>query len=200
MKRWLPMVMLAFPMVAGAQASTPTFHAKGFFLGAGLNGTAIDSDELADGSDSGGGLSLQLGWGFTPALALFLEGTAASINAEGDSWMLSHGELGLRYHFVGGARKFVPYVEGAAGSRIGTLENTTVGTQQGDLEISGPGFTLGGGFLYFFNKGLGLNTSLKWTSGEFTTVKFRNVSVSGFEYDATTTRLSVGLTWFFGKR
>lgn len=200
MTRWLSMLLLVLPLAAGAQSAAPVFNAKGFFLGAALNGSAIDSDELSDGTDSGGGLTLQLGFGFNPSLAIFLEGAAASIDADGESWILSHGDLGLRYHFVGAARKFVPFVEGSAGTRMGTLEDATLGGQQGDLEISGPGFTLGGGFLYFFNQGLGLNTSLKWTTGEFTTVKFRNVSVSGFEYDATTTRLSVGLTWFPGKR
>ena len=40
-----------------------------------------------------------------------------------------------------------------------------------------------------------LGASLRWTVGEFSTVKFNNVSLEGFELDATSTRLMLGVTW-----
>lgn len=195
-------LMLALPLAAGAQAAgTPTFHAKGFFLGAGLHGANIKSDEPNDsGDDSGGGLSVYLGWGFTPQLAIFLEGAGSAMDGDDGNWTLSHGELGLRYHFTGATRKFVPFVEGAAGSRMGSGEEVTIGNVTDEMELSGPAFTLGGGFLYYFGTKFALNTSLKWTTGEFTTVKFGNVTVEGFDFDATSSRLTVGLTWFTGTR
>jgi len=64
-----------------------------------------------------------------------------------------------------------------------------------DLEISGGGFTFGGGVKYHVAPAWALGASLRWTVGEFSTVKVNNVSVDGFEIDATSTRLTVGVTW-----
>ena len=71
-----------------------------------------------------------------------------------------------------------------------------VGTQTVDVEVSGSGFSFGGGFLYFFNPKWALDVGLNVTTGEFDTVKFDNISISGFEIDATSARLKVGVTWF----
>ena len=57
-----------------------------------------------------------------------------------------------------------------------------------DVEITGAGFTLGGGLLYFFNRSLGFSTDLKWTTGEFDKVKVGRVSVDGLDIDATSSR------------
>jgi hypothetical protein len=47
-----------------------------------------------------------------------------------------------------------------------------------------------------------IGASLRWTTGEFSTVEFNNVSIDGFELDATSTRLNLGVTWrpMVGKR
>ena len=66
----------------------------------------------------------------------------------------------------------------------------------GDLEMSGVGVSFGGGFHYFFNPKWALTTSLKWTTGEFSTVKFGSVSVNDLELDATSRRFSLGVSWF----
>ena len=70
------------------------------------------------------------------------------------------------------------------------------GSQQVDLEISGGGFTFGGGLQYHVAPPVSLGASLRVTVGEFTTVKINNVSVDGFELDATSTRLTIGVTWW----
>jgi Outer membrane protein beta-barrel domain len=192
---------LAVPAALLAQGTSGPANVKGFSLGIALNGSAISSDEVADGTDSGGGLTLGLGYGFTPRLLLFLDGTAASIRADGESWVLAHGDLGLRFHFTAPGRGFTPFVEGAFTTRTGTQENIEfLDGETADLEISGPGFTAGAGFLYFFSPRTALSTGLRWTTGEFTTVKFGNVSVDGLDLDATSTRVNIGLTWFFANR
>lgn len=203
--RTLLLLAAALPAVAQAQRSTPVFGAKGLFLGAALNGSAIKLDEFSDDNDgdtdSGGGLALFGGWGFTPQLALFVEASAASIDSEGETWTLAHADLGLRYHFTGATRKFVPFVEGAITGRLGSFEDIDFDDEDGvDVELTGGGVTLGGGFLYFFNKSLGLSTDLKWTTGEFDKVKVGNVSVDGLDIDATTSRFNLGLTWFPGRK
>lgn len=193
------LLLLAYPMVASSQRSGPgNSGAKGFFLGLALNGSALTADDLDSDTENGGGLQLSVGWGFTPKLALFLDGSAASMGSDGDSWILTHGDLGLRYHFASAGKSFVPFVEGALTGLVGSQEDIDFGNGTGDLEISGGGFSLGGGFLYFFSPRVALNTGLKWTKGEFNKVKFDNVSVEGLDIDATSARLNVGLTFFLG--
>lgn len=174
------------------------FGAKGFFLGAALNGSTIDAEDLNDDSESGGGLFIQFGWGFNSQLAIFLEGTAASMQSDGDSWILSHGDIGLRYHFAAPGRRFVPFIDGAFTGWSGLQDDADFGNQTGELEISGGGFSIGGGFLYFFSPRVALNTQLKFTNGEFNKVRFENVTVDGFDIDANSLRLNVGVSWFLG--
>ncbi len=195
----IALLLVAYPMTASSQRSGPaSAGAKGFFLGLALNGSALTADDLDSDTETGGGLQLQLGWGFNPKLAIFVDGSAASMESDGESWILSHGDLGLRYHFASAGKSFVPFVEGAFSSWIGSQDNVDFGSGTGDLEISGAGFTLGGGFLYFFTSRVALNAGLKWTKGEFDKVKFENVSVEGLDIDATSARLNVGITWFLG--
>jgi hypothetical protein len=176
--------------------------AKGFFLGAGLNGSLLNLDEALDDEDdeseNGGGLMLQLGFGFNPKLALFLEGSAAAMDTEGESWALVHGDLGLRYHFAAPGRKLVPFLDGAFTVWSVVQDDAELGNQTGELEISGGGLTLGGGFLYFFSSRMALNAQLKFTRGEFNEVRFENVSIEGLDIDASSARLNFGLTWFLG--
>ena len=82
------------------------------------------------------------------------------------------------------------------------IVNGIGGPQEVDLEISGGGLTFGGGLQYYVVPALALGANVRWTVGEFKTVKFNNVSVDGFEIDATTTRINIGLTWrpMFRKR
>ncbi|MBA3560579.1 MAG: hypothetical protein H0W30_18515 [Gemmatimonadaceae bacterium] len=70
------------------------------------------------------------------------------------------------------------------------------GTVTGKLQASGTGFTFGGGLQYHFTPKVALNTSLGWTVGEFSTIKFEDVSVDGLNMDATSTRFNLGISWF----
>jgi hypothetical protein len=194
-------LLVGLPLAGAAQSTGGTvYHARGFFLGLGLSGTSIQSNEGDGAKDSGGGGSLYLGWGFTPQLALYLEGATSGMNGDGGPYVLTHSELGLRYHFSGASRRLVPFLEGALGARMATGEQVTIGTRTDEMEVSGSAFTVGGGFLWFVSPRAGLNASLKLSPGEFTTVKFGNVTVEGFDYEATSTRLTIGVTWFTGKR
>ncbi|MEW5915372.1 MAG: outer membrane beta-barrel protein [Gemmatimonadota bacterium] len=176
--------------------------AKGFFLGAALNGSTltINEGDLEDDSESGGGLMIQLGFGFSPQFSIFLEGSAAAMQSDGESWVFSHGDLGIRYHFFSPGRKFVPFIDGAFTGWSGLQDDAQFGAETGELEITGSGFTLGGGFLYYFTPRMALNTQLKYTAGEFNKVRFDNVTVEGFDADASSARLNIGLTWFLGAR
>jgi opacity protein-like surface antigen len=95
----------------------------------------------------------------------------------------------------------VPFIEGGISARVAGQDDIEVVDEEGgasqevDLEISGGGFTFGGGIQYHVAPAWALGAGLKWTVGEFSTVKVNNVSVDGFELDATSTRLNFGVTW-----
>ena len=190
---------LAAQSVAGGTASASS--TKGFFLGAHLNGSAISAEDLSDDVESGGGFGVRLGYGFTPRLALVLDGTGAIINSTDDEYTLAHFDVALRYAFTGATRRFVPFLEAGFSGRAAGADDVTLylddGSQTtGDLTISGTGLTLGAGAQYYVSPKVALGLGLKWTTGEFSTVKFDNVSVDGLEIDATSTRLNLGVTWY----
>lgn len=176
---------------SGATASS----AKGFFLGVHLNGSSISSDDLGDETESGGGLGFQLGYGFTPRLALFAEGTGALLNVEGDDVGLGHFDLGLRYAWTG-ERRLVPHLEAAVSGRALQQQDVVIDGEQGDLELSGVGATFGAGVQYFVSPKFSLGATFKYSVGALDTVKFGDVSVSDVDVDANTGRLNLGFTWY----
>jgi hypothetical protein len=192
--------LAAAPLFAQTRGTTRSTTEK-FFASFALNGAAIRLDDLdgGDGSESGGGASLQLGYGFNRRFAMFIDGATAVLPANdsnGSDFTLNHVDIGARYSFANPAKAFVPYIEAALTGRGVRRDDVPFGTTRGDVEYSGGAFTLGGGFNYFFNRSWAFMTALKVTTGEFSTVKFESVSVDNLDIDATTTRLNFGVSWF----
>jgi hypothetical protein len=200
-----PIMLLALGVSPlGAQSTTETrvrSNTSRFFAALGLTGAAIEIEDLSEETESGGGMALRLGYGFTPRFAMFVEGNAAALEAERGDIGLGHFDIGARYHFANAARPWVPFLEAALTGRALLQEDWVLTDDEGEivegeLELSGAGFSFGGGVLYFFDPRVALNADLKWTVGEFDEVRIGNVSVSGFELDGTSTRLNVGVHWF----
>ena len=186
-----------FAGTASAQATArPRSSTSGFFIGLGVSGSSIKFDGDTE-TESGSGATLQLGYGFTPKFAMFVEGTGASMSSD-DPYNLGHFDIGARYSFASPSRAFVPFLEAALSGRAAVQENVSFdnGATSDDLSLSGAGFSFGGGLAYFFNPKWALNTGLKWTVGEFNTVKYGDVTMTGFEGDATTARFNLGMTWY----
>src|SRR5262245_14605662 len=158
-----------------------------FFASLSLNGSAFTADDLSDETDSGGGVTLELGYGFTPRWSLFVEGAAATMSdRSGGDYILSHFDIGARYTFANRASAWSPFIDAAFTGRAAGQENITIidndgRTFSGDLEVSGVGFSVGGGLNYFFNPRWAVTTALKWTTGEFTTIKFGSVTLDALE-------------------
>ena len=174
---------------------------SGFFAAFGLAGASIAIEELDDERESGGGAALRLGYGFTPRFAMFVEGSGAALETDDGDIALGHFDVGARYHFANPRRPVVPFLEVALTGRALMQDDVVLvddggETVEGDVELSGAGFSFGGGVLYFLNPRVALNADLKWTVGELDEVRIGNVSISGLEMDATSTRLNVGVHWF----
>ena len=196
---------LSIPAAAVAQQAAQTAAApirsntEKLMLSLAIGGTSIKSDEFENESESGGGFSMQLGWGFTRLFTLLVDASGSVMGDDDDEFVLGHGDLLGRFHFANPQRQWVPFVEGGISGRVAGQDDITIvdenGSQEVDLEISGGGFTFGGGIQYHVAPAWALGAGIRWTVGEFSEVKINNVSVDGFELDATSTRLMFGVTW-----
>ena len=200
---WRPVTLAAqqAPAPSGSRANT-----EKLMLSLALGGASIYSDELEKERESGGGFSAQLGWGFTRLFTLLAGASGSTMGSSDDQFVLVHFDLLGRFNFTSPRRAWVPFVEGGISARVAGQDNSVVigdnGPQEVNLEISGGGITFGGGVEYYVAPAWALGANIRWTTGEFSTVKFNNVSIDGFELDATTTRLNLGLSWhpMLGKR
>lgn len=199
------MLLLVPVFAAGAQASTANTlrsNTSRLFLEVAANGSGISVDDLSDGTETGGGLTFRIGYGFTPKFALTIDGTAASIGGDQDSYILAQGEFAVRYHFAEPTRAFVPFLElgwavlSASQENVILDDGTGGAPLTGDVEISGTGFTFGGGFLYFLNPRWAFSTGIKLTRGSFSDVTVQNITVSGLDMNTTTSRVNIGIAWF----
>lgn len=170
---------------------------SGFSVGLGILGTAVtfeDSD-----AESGGGLGLQVGYGFGRMLTLFASADASKIKFEDPDidgeYTLAHFDLGARLNFGGPMSSFVPYVEGAYTGRAATSTIDFGSSGSGDIELTGTAFTVGGGLNYFVDPNLAFDFGIRWSSGDFDTVKFEGQD-TGDTFEAKSLRLKIGATWF----
>jgi len=196
---------LSIPVASLAQQAAPAAAApirsntEKLMLSLAIGGTSINSDDFENESESGGGFSMQLGWGFTRLFTLLVDASGSVLGDDDDEFVLVHGDLLGRFHFANPQRQWVPFVEGGISARVAGQDDITIvdenGSQEVDLEISGGGFTFGGGIQYHVAPAWALGAGIRWTVGEFSEVKINNVSVDGFELDATSTRLMFGVTW-----
>jgi len=168
-----------------------------------LHGSAIQIEDLDDERESGGGATLKLGYGFNRRFALYLEASGASLRTQDDeNWTLGHVDIGGRFSLGSATGTLVPYLQAAITGRAGTREDVILpgSAVPRELEISGAGLTAGGGLLFFFHPQWAVDVDLKFTAGEFSTIRYGNVSVEGLEIDATSTRFNIGVSWHPGKR
>jgi hypothetical protein len=184
----------------GAMGNVAGVNTKGFYLGAALNGSSIQIDDSDFGDsdrENGPGLTLHLGYNFTKMFGIFLSGTAASLNIEDDELqeetdvILGHGDLGGRVSFVG-TSSAVPYIEIAY-----TGINAKFDVEGEDVELRGIGATGAVGLNWFFSREAALDLNVRYTKGEFNTVKIGGTSVTEDDgIGLNSARLNVGISWY----
>lgn len=177
--------------LAAQNAGTMRSNPVGLVLGAHLNGTALDGDDF-DEMESGGGLGLRLGYGFNRMFTLYLQADGASMDAPDmdDAYTFGQGDLGLRLHFGDPTRSAIFYLDGAFTAWLARYD--ILGS---DMDVTGAGFTLGGGLEYFFSPAFALDAGLKFTVGNFDEVSYEGDSES-VDLDANSTRFNVGVSWY----
>jgi opacity protein-like surface antigen len=186
-------LLVALPAQAQRRSNT-----TGLFLNAHLSANSInynfeDFDAFEDESDTGGGLGLQIGYGFSPLVTLYLGLNGASMDSDDveDAYTLAHVDLGTQLNFQSGRSAAVPYGLIALSGRAVTFE-----TNAGDITFSGGGVTLGGGLKYFLSPTFALDLGITGTFGPFTSIEAGGVSVEIDDINASSIRLGLGLSFF----
>ena len=203
MRRPFPLMLslpfLATALVAGsvdAQESTT----RGFHLGLHVSAASLQVQD-GDRSNAGGG-GLVIGYGINRRILLFLQADGARFDVqdtdvEGE-WTMAHVDFGVRYHFASSLRSWVPYLQAAFSGRTVSVTDAFVNqvAQSEDANIRGGALSAGGGIMFYFNETLALDLQLVWSGGTFTEVEVGNVTVSGLDVDAQTTRFNIGVSWW----
>jgi hypothetical protein len=100
---------------AHAQARRST--AGGLTVGGGLLGASVSTNfDNVTQTESGSGLNLEIGWGFTPNWTAYLGINGSTISSDID-YSLGQADLGVRYLFRGTDKQARPYLEGAIAAR-----------------------------------------------------------------------------------
>lgn len=179
------------PLAVHAQVKS---RAKGFYIGAGIEGAGIKSDNRPD--ESGGGAALVLGYGLNPSLSLYTQVSGAGMTSKGGGdYGLAHWDLGVRLHFRSGRNIVVPFIDAALTGR--SIDgNPQVGSARANVKASGGGLTIGAGINAHFTPNVALSVALSSTGGDFRDYTIDGNPVTGGAVSATTTRAHIGLIWF----
>lgn len=162
-------------------------NTSGFFVNAGLNGTAWSIDLDGVESESGGGFGLGLGYTFRNNVGIFAHFDAASIGESGESYILGHLDLGASYTFRLQNPNFKPYVLVAASG---------LSAQDDFIELNGSGFTAGAGFMFMMTPKLAFDLNYKYSAIELSELVIEGITL-GLEADASSSRLALGLRYTF---
>lgn len=160
---------------------------SGFYVNVGLNGTAWSIDVEDSETSNGGGLGLGLGYVFRNNVGLFAHFDAASIEEQGESYILGHFDLGASYTFRLQNPNFRPYV---------LLALSGLSAQDDYIEINGSGFTAGAGFKFMLTPKLAFDLNYKYSSIELSEIVIEDFTL-GVEQSAGSGRLLLGLSYQF---
>lgn len=193
----LTAVALAVTTVTAAAQESTT---RGFVIGLHAGGASL-AVESQDRDNAGGG-GLIVGYGLNRRVTLFAQADGAEFDDVSSpdidgTWTMGHFDLGVRFHFANSLRSWVPFLQASLGQRVVSVQDPIVdGTAEDEVSFSGAAFTLGGGIDYYFSENFALDVQLLWSGGEFTTIRVNNVSASGFDFDAASTRFNLGVAWW----
>ena len=217
MKRIAVVIGLALAMVVSASTAdaqrrpatsgtvTDTDRAKGLRLTAQAliaPGITIEGDDIDGevGTNLGGGLGLQVGYGFTRMFSAFVGFDLARLGSDVEGL---EGTFGLAQFALGGRASFplvtsplMPYATVAVGQRALGAEVEDEDGDETDLTFSGFTFDVGGGVQYFLSPKLAIDGGLNVGFGKFGKLEIDDDD-NDIDVDNTTAiRLRVGVSFF----
>ena len=188
----------AFAPAASAQVSTT----RGWSVGLHLVGSSltVEGEEL----DAGGGLGIDAGYGLNRRFTVFLtlDGSVVTgvdvpdVPDVSGEWNMGHVDVGVRYHFANSLSRWVPFLEAALGARAVTVQDVEVDGEEVDVGLRGGTLSIGGGTGYYLREKLALSLGARFTGGQFTERDVGDTTVRGFELEASSGRVLLGITWW----
>jgi hypothetical protein len=152
--------------------------------------------------DNGGGLNLLAGYGFTRSFVLRLDlaGARHETTDPDTEFALSSATLETMYVF-NDPQPFRPYLVGGVGGYTARSRRDDF-----DFDVTGPGVTVGAGFLWFTGRRFALDFALRgdFINWENATARVtlpgggRTVVDTPIEEDGSAGRVQVGISWWFG--
>lgn len=190
------LVLLVAPLASAQRGGAPSTasNTEGLFLQLALDAQSLNynEDNFQD-TDDGGGLSLRVGYGFSPLFTLYGGLSGATVDGEtngviNNDYTFAAGEIGARFNFRRG-RALRPYLDVA-------LRGATASDDESDLEFRGGGVAFGGGLAYFVSPTVALDGALRIGGGGFDEVDFGRLSadIDADDFGYGEGRLSLGLT------
>lgn len=201
--RTLAVLLVLGSSTAALSQAAPRSKTTGFMLGLGLNGSSIKFED-DDEADSGSGATLQLGYGFTKRFTGMIDLSGVVLDGDAGEGEVSLAQVFLagRFNFGSEAARWRPFADVGFGARGLGRQNVQVcdpTCANHDYSFTGGSFMFGGGVSFYATRKLAITGALNWGLGEFSEATMDNVTVSGFEADATTARLNLGISWFPGR-
>jgi opacity protein-like surface antigen len=195
----LPVLVLALGFAAQAEGQDRRSSGGGFTLGAGLLGSSVSTNfDNVTQTESGRGLNLEIGWGFTPNITAYLGINGSAIESDID-YSLGQADLGVRYFFRGSDKQARPYLEGALAARTIRVD-VTDGFDDVTIKANSPGVAFGGGVQVFFTPKFALDIGLNDTVGSFSDWTANGVSVPVADLDATSANFRLGVRFWPSNR
>jgi opacity protein-like surface antigen len=181
-------LLMSFLTAAPSSAQViPQYNTSGIQLGAYLTGIGA-SYEGGDETDSGGGLTFRIGYGFS-RFSIFAAATGASMDS-GD-YTLAHFDVGGRVLLADARLR--PYLQAAFTGRAAEID--VLGE---NLQIRGAGPSVGGGLEYAFSRTAALDVGLHYTFGKYSEGRLNNGSWEDLGAEgmkSSTARFDVGVIW-----
>lgn len=177
-------------------------HTQGLVVGAHFEGSSLVVED-SDRSNGGGGGAL-VGWAFGNGLGAFVQYDRTNVDVRnqpdvGGSWMISHFDIGARYHFANPARTAVPYVQAAYTLNRVTIEEIAVvsPTPTDELDLNGSAFTVGGGVMLHVVPAFAFEFGLLFGFGSFGDAEFDGEPVENLpKIDLQSSRFNLGMVWW----
>lgn len=188
----LSLLLLASP--GAAQSESPTRSTTtGLSIGVHASGASLFLVE-DESRTQGGGLGLNVGFGFNPGFALHLSTSGAVLDpAGGDNWLLGHADLEARFNFADASRSWVPHLAVGVGFRTANFEVDNDADPVGEWH-GNPGFTMGGGISYFLSPSVSMDAFLRYSFGNLRRLTCPKSGETSSTC-ATSTRLNLGASW-----
>lgn len=177
---------------------------QGWVFGFGSGAAAVSFD--GDPTDGAALVGFRVGYGLNRVVAPYAAGAYADVRSRGleafDRVTFTHVDLGVRLHWAGGRRRWVPHGDLALTFwRVDDVVRN--GEPTGARFTSAPTLSVGGGVAVHLSESWALDVNVKAAGGAFEGVPVglappggtRGHSAAPLDIDAASVRLGVGLAW-----